>query len=47
MSLFSQILPSNEQANILGPIGARLLPATIDGLSDGQRHPKGDRLKVL
>lgn len=47
MSLLGQILSANQQANLLGPIRARLLAAAVDGLSDGQRHPKRDRLQVL
>lgn len=47
MGLLGQILSANQQADLLRPIGARLLAAAVDGLSDGQRHPKGDRLQVL
>lgn len=47
VGLFGQILSSNQHADLLGPIRARLLPAAVDGLSDGQRHTKRDRLQVL
>lgn len=47
VSLLCQILSPDQQTDFLGPIRARLLSAAVDGLSDGQRHTKGDRLQVL
>ena len=42
VGLFGQILSSNQHTDLLRPIRARLLPAAVDGLSDGQRHAKWD-----
>lgn len=47
MGLLGQILSANQEADLLRPIGAGLLAAEVDGLPDGQRHPKGDGLQVL
>lgn len=47
VGLLGQILSPNQQANLLWPIRAWLLPAAVDGFSDGQRHPKWNRLQVL
>lgn len=47
VGLFGQILSPNQQANLLWPIRGWLLPAAVDGFSDGQCHPKWNRLQVL
>lgn len=44
--LFWQILAANEEANSFRPVWGRLLPALVDGVSDGKGHAKGKRFQI-
>lgn len=44
--LFGQILAADEKANGFWPVRGRLLPALVDGISDGKGHAKGKRFQI-
>lgn len=44
--LFGQILAADEKANGFWPVRGRLLPALVDGVSDGKGHAKGKRFQI-
>lgn len=44
--LLGQILAADEEANSFGPVRGRLLPALVDGVSDGKCHTKGKRFQI-